>query len=187
MYLNIFEEFKDLKISDYIFEKGSLVSIYGEPGSGKTIIGIHIALELGDSVYISTKDSTYRARVEKLKGRPNVYFTQANNQIELTSAILNASKLNLKLIIVDTMNYIYKVNRAKKEIELPLMLIQAFVRSGLNRALLLWDTSSNNRVLGELFMRKFSDDVFRITKGEIIGNLRVCKFKILENGVLGCL
>lgn len=176
-----------MKISNYIFEKGNIVSIYGEAGTGKTIIGIHVALEMGDSIYISTKDSSYQARVEKLKGKPNVYFTQVNSQYELISAILRASQLNLKVIVVDTVNYMYKLSRKRKDLEFPLLLISAFVKSGFNKALLLWDVSANNKIPGEKFMRTFSDDVLRITKGEIIGNLRVCKFKILDNGVLGCL
>lgn len=179
-----------MKISDYIFQKGNIVSIYGEAGTGKTIIGIHVALELGNSLYISTKDSSYKARVEKLKGRPDVYFTQASTQPEIISAILKASQLGLQLIVIDPVNYLYKISRRKKDLELPLILCRGFSKNGINnnnKVLLLWDISGNNRVAGELFMRRFSDEVLRITKGEIIGNLRVCKFRILDSGVVGCL
>lgn len=177
-----------MKISDYIFQKGNIVSIYGEAGTGKTIIGIHVALELGNSLYISTKDSSYKARVEKLKGRPDVYFTQASTQPEIISAILKASQMGLQLIVIDPVNYLYKISRRKKDLELPLILCREFSKNGVNnKVLLLWDISGNNRVAGELFMRRFSDEVLRITKGEIIGNLRVCKFRILDSGVVGCL
>lgn len=179
-----------MKISDYIFQKGNIVSIYGEAGTGKTIIGVHVALELGNSLYISTKDSSYKARVEKLKGRPDVYFTQTPTLPEMISAILKASQLGLQLIVIDPVNYLYKLSRRKKDLELALILCQGFSKNGINnnnKVLLLWDISGNNRVAGELFMRRFSDEVLRITKGEIIGNLRVCKFRILDSGVVGCL
>lgn len=175
-----------MKISEFIFERGKLVSIYGTSGSGKTNIMLQVISEMRPSLYISTEGVSYQARIEKLKGKPDVYFTEVNSIYELISALIKALNLDVKLISIDTINRFYRESRKEKDIEYPLILVSSFVENGV-KVLLGWQVSGNNRVSGEKFMRAFSEDVLRVTKSYIIGNLRHCKFKITNDGVIGCL
>jgi len=173
-----------LRISEFLFQKGRLISLYGLAGTGKTNIALQVLIEVGKGIFISTEGSAYEARLEKLKGLRNALFTNVNSILELITSIIKSSTTDL--IIIDSINSFYRLSRRKKDIEYPLILLKSFSENG-GKVLLIWQMSWNNKVSGEKFMRKFSDDVLRISRGEIIGNLRVCKFKITERGVLGCL
>lgn len=173
-----------MRISEFLFQKGRLISLYGLAGTGKTNIALQVLIEVGKGIFISTEGSAYEARLEKLKGLRNALFTNVNSILELTTSIIKSSTTDL--IIIDSINSFYRLSRRKKDIEYPLILLKSFSENG-GKVLLIWQMSWNNKVSGEKFMRKFSDDVLRISRGEIIGNLRVCKFKITERGVLGCL
>ena len=177
-----------MKISEFIFQKGKIVSIYGESGSGKTNILLQVVSDLSPSLYISTEGTSYQGRAEKIKWKKDVRFVEVSNIYELISAILLSSKLNLKVIAVDTINNIYRRTRKYKDLLYPLILLHAFSQESDTKIVLSWQVSANNRVPGEKFMRMFSEDIFRITKDHLlIGNLRVCKFRIHEYGVEGCL
>lgn len=173
-----------MRISEFLFQKGRLISLYGLAGTGKTNIALQVLIEVGKGIFISTEGSAYEARLEKLKGLRNALFTNVNSILELITSIIKSSTTDL--IIIDSINSFYRLSRRKKDIEYPLILLKSFSENG-GKVLLIWQMSWNNKVNGEKFMRKFSDDVLRISRGEIIGNLRVCKFKITERGVLGCL
>ncbi|MDT7876111.1 AAA family ATPase [Sulfolobus sp. SCGC AB-777_L09] len=173
-----------MRISEFLFQKGRLISLYGLAGTGKTNIALQVLIEVGKGIFISTEGSAYEARLEKLKGLRNALFTNVNSILELITSIIKSSTTDL--IIIDSINSFYRLSRRKKDIEYPLILLKSFSENG-GKVLLIWQMSWNNKVSGEKFMRKFSDDVLRISRGEIIGNLRVCKFKITERGVLGCL
>lgn len=173
-----------MRISEFLFQKGRLISLYGLAGTGKTNIALQVLIEMGKGIFISTEGSAYEARLEKLKGLRNALFTNVNSILELITSIIKSSTTDL--IIIDSINSFYRLSRRKKDIEYPLILLKSFSENG-GKVLLIWQMSWNNKVSGEKFMRKFSDDVLRISRGEIIGNLRVCKFKITEGGVLGCL
>ncbi len=176
-------EYKRCTIGEFIFRNSNFVSIYGPSGSGKTLIGIQVLKELENSVFISTEGSAYKNRV---KGYfKNAYFADALTQLELMDAIFKAISLEPKVIVVDTINKFYRMSRRQEDLLHPLILLRRFSRYG--KVLLLWEVSMNNKVSGEKFMRYFSGDVLRVTKSYIIGNLRKCKFKITDEGVVGCL
>ncbi|BFH73527.1 AAA family ATPase [Sulfurisphaera javensis] len=176
-----------MKISEFVFEKGRIVSLYGASGSGKTNIILQVITEITPSLYISTEGKSYYARIENLKAKKDVYYTESNSVYELILSIIKSANLNLKLIAVDTINRFYRETRKEKDIEYPLILLSAWAYENNIKVLLSWQVSGNNRVSGEKFMRKVSEDVLRVTKNYIIGNLRVCKFKIVSSGVEGCL
>ncbi len=175
-----------MDILSFIFEKGKLVSIYGEAGVGKTALALEAALRLRPSVFISTEGKNYEARLEKIRIGEEVYFASVNNNYELQNAILRAIGYRPRLLAVDTINSLYRINRDPLELLRNLVLLRSISRS-CSKVLLLWQSSSSNRVAGEKLMRKLSDDVLRLTKQYIIGHLRRCKFKITDKGVIGCL
>ncbi|ARM75690.1 AAA family ATPase [Acidianus manzaensis] len=177
-------EYKSCKISEFVFKNGNFVSIYGQAGSGKTIVALQLLENIYPSLYISTEGKEYQARASRMLLTES-YFLEVNNDADLIQAILNASRLELKLIIVDTINIFYRLERKEKTLIVPLMLLKEF--SKLGRVVTIWQMSLNNKVSGEKFMRYFSDDILRMTKNYIIGNMRECKFKITERGVIGCL
>jgi len=177
-----------LKISEFIFQKGKIVSIYGEAGSGKTSILLHVVNEIFPSLYISTEGVSYQGRVEKMKWNRGVNFAEASNTYELVSAILNSYKLDLRLIAIDTINSIYRRTRKEKDLIYPLILLRFLSQEKNVKIILSWQVSNNHRVPGDKFMRAFSEDIYRVTKDHIlVGKLRVCRFKIHEYGVEGCL
>ena len=177
-----------MKVSEFIFQKGKIVSIYGESGSGKTSILLQVVNDISPSLYISTEGVSYQGRVEKIRWKKDVRFVEVSNIYELISTILYSSKLNLKVIAVDTINRIYRLTKKDKDLEYPLILLYALSQENNMRIILSWQVSDNIRVPGEKFMRKFSEDVYRVTKDHVIvGNSRVCKFRINTYGVEGCL
>ena len=177
-----------MKISEFIFQKGKFVSIYGEAGSGKTSILLQVVNEIFPSLYISTEGVSYQGRVEKMRWNKGVNFTEASSIYELISAILNSYKLDLKLIAVDTINSIYRRTRKEKDLIYPLILLHFISQERNVKIILSWQVSNNHKVPGEKFMRIFSEDIYRVTKDHIIiGNLRICRFKIHAYGVDGCL
>ncbi|WP_338601457.1 AAA family ATPase [Sulfolobus tengchongensis] len=175
-----------MNLSTFVFERGNLVSIYGDAGVGKTALSLQLALEIKPSVFISTEGSLFEARLEKIKVGEGVYFVSVKSYIELLNAIVNALGYNPRLIIIDSINAFYRYERNMQNLLKILIVLKSISRSNI-KTILTWQVSSNNRVPGEKLMRKLSDDVLRMTKYYIIGNLRKCRFMITNGGVTGCL
>ncbi|WP_218258524.1 P-loop NTPase family protein [Saccharolobus shibatae] len=175
-----------MNLSTFVFERGNLVSIYGESGVGKTSLSLELALQIRTSVFISTEGSLFEARLEKIKVGQGVYFASVKSNIELFNGIINSLEYKPSLIVVDAINTFHRYERNVHSFLKLLIILRSIAQSNV-KILLVWEVSANNKVAGEKFMRKFSDDVLRITKSYIIGNLRRCKFKITERGVIGCL
>ncbi|MCY0860259.1 MAG: AAA family ATPase [Sulfolobaceae archaeon] len=176
-----------MKISEFIFAKGKVVSLYGKSGSGKTSVSLQLCKEITPCLYISTEGVAYQARVEKTL-YPNTYFAEAETSIQVVELIYSAlTKTNVNLIVIDTVNSIYRRNREVKDLLFQLINAKEVSNYYNIRFLLTWQVSMNNRVSGEVFMRFFSDDILRITGKYIIGNLRECKIRINDKGVSGCL
>ncbi len=177
-------EYKHCKISEFIFKHSNFVSIYGTSGVGKTIIGLQIAKEFSNSVFISSEGYIYKSRVSNIFFK-NTLFADVSNSLELINSIFRAILLEPNVIVVDTINKFYRIDKKYRGLLYPLMFLSEYSKYG--KVLLFWEVSMNNKVSGEKFMRYFSGDVLRLTRGNIIGNLRNCKFKINKDGVIGCL
>jgi len=177
-------EYKHCKISEFIFKDSNFVSIYGASGRGKTIIGLQVTKEFSKSVFISSEGYIYKSRVSNIFFK-NVLFADVSNSLELINSIFKAVLLEPNIIVVDTINRFYRIDKKYKDLLYPLMFLAEYSKYG--KVLLFWQVSMNNKVSGEKIMRYFSGDVLRLAKGNIIGNLRNCKFKISEDGVIGCL
>jgi len=176
-------EYKRCTIAEFIFKNSSLVSIYGTSGSGKTLIGLQVLKEFESSVFISTEGSAYKSRVRG--SFKNAYFADAMSELELLNAIFKAISLEPKVLVVDTINKFFRMSRRPEDLLHPLILLKRFSKYG--KVLIIWEVSMNNKVSGEKLMRYFSGDVLRVTKSYVIGNLRKCKFRITDEGVVGCL
>lgn len=177
-----------MKVTEFLFQKGNFISLYGESSSGKTSLLLHVINEIIPSIYISTEGVSYQSRVEKTRWKKEVHFINVNSIYELLLAIVRSSKLNPKVIAVDTINSIYRLTKKDKDLEYPLILLFSLSRENNIKVILSWQVTDFNKVSGEKFMRKFSDEVLRVTRNHVIlGNLRVCKFKIKPQGVEGCL
>ncbi|MEM0362581.1 MAG: hypothetical protein QXH75_02035 [Sulfolobaceae archaeon] len=48
-----------MNLSSFIFERGRIISIYGESGVGKTLLSLQLALDIRPSVFISTKGTDF--------------------------------------------------------------------------------------------------------------------------------
>lgn len=176
-----------MKISEFIFEKGNLVSLYGKAGSGKTAVSLQLCRELSPCLYISTEGTSYQARVEKAL-YPNVYFVEAETSIQVIEAIYKLLfEANLNMVAIDSVNSIYRRNREPKDLLYQLMNTKEISNYYGMKFLMTWQMSLNNKVSGEKYMRFFSDDILRITGKYIMGNLRRCKIRIHSKGVDGCL
>ncbi|MCY0873816.1 MAG: AAA family ATPase [Acidianus infernus] len=179
-------EYKHCKLSEFIFKNGNLVSLYGVAGSGKTAVALQVLEDITPSIYISTQGKSYEARVESMKlTNKNTFFVEANSADELVENIVRGIQLQPELLVVDSINTFYRLSRKAVDLIHPLIFLKEF--SKYKKVIITWQVSMNNRVSGEKFMRYFSDDVIRVTKNYLIGNLRECKFKITDRGVIGCL
>ncbi|BDC19004.1 AAA family ATPase [Acidianus sp. HS-5] len=179
-------EYKHCKLSEFVFKNGNLISFYGTAGSGKTAVALQILEEITPSIYISTQGKSYEARVDRMSFvSKNTFFVEANSADEVIENIIKSIELQPELIVVDSINTFYRLNRKTIDLIQPLIFLKEF--SKYKRIIITWQMSMNNKVSGEKFMRYFSDDVIRVTKNYLIGNLRECKFKITDKGVIGCL
>lgn len=178
-------EYKSYNLIEFIFKNGNLISIYGHAGSGKTSLALQLVESLYPSLYISTEGKAYQARASKMLFSSSTYFLEVNSTEELIKVIISASTMGLALLVIDTINVFYRLERNPLFLLHPLILLKQL--SKFTKVALFWQMSMNNRVSGEKFMRYFSDDIIRITKNYLIGNMRRCKIEITERGVKGCL
>ena len=171
--------YKHLSVTDFLFNRGNIISIFGASGTGKTALGLHVIREMKDGVFISTTGQGYKGRI---KGRWDSMFVDASGEYELFGAVMEAVEMDPRVIVVDAINRFYRINRKISQFLMTLNILKLARR----RVLMTWEMSTNNRVSGHKIMTFYSDDIFRTTGRYIIGNGRRCKFAIREDGVLGC-
>ncbi|MCG3108579.1 hypothetical protein L3N51_00861 [Metallosphaera sp. J1] len=171
--------YKHLSVIDFLFNRGSIISVFGGSGTGKTALALHVIKEIGDGVFISTTGHEYKGRI---KGRWSGMFVDVSGEYELFMAIIEAVEMDPRVIAIDAINRFYRINRKVSQFLMTLNLLKL----ARGRVLMTWEMSTNNRVSGHKIMTFYSDDVFRTTGRYIIGNGRRCKFAIRENGVMGC-
>ncbi|EZQ02403.1 ATPase AAA [Candidatus Acidianus copahuensis] len=170
-------------MSDFIFERGNFISLYGASGSGKTVTALQVIKDSETGLFISTNGSIYRERV-KTMNISKAFFIEVGGILELLNAVMRAISMELQPIIVDDINTYYRISGKSNDLLYPLSLLKEY--SKYAKVLILWQMSFNNRVSGEKFMRYFSDDILRITKTYIIGNMRRIKICITNKGVDVC-
>ena len=175
-----------MKLVDFLFKGASFVSIYGREGTGKTSIAVQVSKELGPAYYISTEGQVHlrltRTRLGE-KGTIAYAFTPAELRVSIAQAVEVG---NLNLIVVDTMNSVYRQTWDLRDLYLPLAFLKSVSEKGI-KVLAVWETSANNRVAGEKLMRAYSDRVLRVTGRFILGNNEFCEYRVTSEGVVGCL
>ena len=176
-----------MNLSSFIFERGRIISIYGESGVGKTLLSLQLALDIRPSVFISTEGTDFESRLEKINVGQKTYFIIVNTMLGLYNAVINSTTYHPKLLIIDTANGVYRYEYNLRNLLKVLTLLKSIYSFSTTNILLTWQVSFNNNVAGEKIMRNLSDDIMRMTKSYLIGNLRKCKFKITDKGVIGCL
>jgi predicted ATP-dependent serine protease len=97
-----------------LFNKTPKVVVYGIAGSGKTnfLLNILKCSELDDAlgIFISTESMILINRVARLGiESKSIYFAPAISQDHLVSLILDALKHNVALLIIDSINHLYRV------------------------------------------------------------------------------
>ncbi|BCU68557.1 AAA family ATPase [Sulfolobales archaeon HS-7] len=143
--------------------RGEIISIYGESGSGKTILMLDSATKYKNSLYISTEGKEYQARVVSIP-KINSTFSESSSYSELAKEIVTASLVGYELIIIDTINHLYRINRNYREFSHILQIIKSFsISYGIN-FLLGWQVSMNYKVSGGKIMLFYSDKIFKIEK-----------------------
>jgi len=170
-----------LRISEFIFSRGQLVSIYGKAGSGKTAVSLQVAGEVSPSLFIA-EGKDYMRRVSSNK---EIRYAEVDSVFEIAKGVLEGLS-RVKLVVIDPVNRSYRRERDNQEFMKLMALLSSLSLSGL-KILVSWEMTWNNRVSGEKFMRRISDDILLISGNTLIGNLRECKFKIYEDKVIGCL
>lgn len=106
------------QLDSILFSKPSKIVVYGAAGSGKTnfLLNILKCSEINNEsiVYISTEDPVFIDRAIELGiESSNFYFASALNQEHLISLILESMQFNVIMIIVDSINHLYRVESGK--------------------------------------------------------------------------
>ncbi|AEB94349.1 MAG: ATP-binding protein [Metallosphaera sp.] len=171
--------YKYSSLSDFLFEKGDLISIFGSYATGKTAIALQVLKEMSDGVFISTTGEGYKSRV---RGKYSSSFVDVANTFQLFNAVIEAIENSSNLIIVDSINRFFKLERKYRQLLMTLNMLKL----SRSKVLLTWEMSTNNKVSGHAVMRYYSDEIFRTTGKYIIGNGKKCEFKILTYEVKGC-
>lgn len=175
-----------MRISDFIFKGASFTSIYGKEGTGKTSIAIQVVKEVGRAYYISTEGQLH-LKLQKLKLGEKGLVSYAFTPEEFKVSLAQISEIDeLSLIVVDSMNSIYRQTWDLKDLYVPLAFLRGISERGV-KVLAVWETSANNKVAGEKLMRAYSERVLRVTGRFILGNNEKCEYRITSEGVLGCL
>ncbi|MUN28090.1 AAA family ATPase [Sulfuracidifex metallicus] len=170
-----------MRISEFLFSHGSLVSIYGVAGSGKTSIAMQVSNELSPSILIADEGDFEKRSFKSSQ----VYFAEVSSTFEIFKACLSLPP-GLRLISVDPVNGHYRMERSSLDFLKLMTLLRSISQSGI-KVLLTWNITWNDKVSGEKFMRRFSDDIFMVNGKTLIGNLRECDFRITKDKVIGCL
>lgn len=164
-------------------------SIYGGSGTGKTALGIEMAFRVRPSLFISTEGEIYRARVEEIvKGYESkgVEFIEPKTSEDLADAVALGVMRRFKLIVVDTINNLFRQDRKYRNFAFSLMTLREFSKVERHFVITLWQTSPDWRVPGQRLMDFYSDYKFKIEKNRLIGdNLSYC-FKITSRSVILC-
>ncbi|BBG23963.1 ATP-binding protein [Sulfuracidifex tepidarius] len=170
-----------MKISEFIFSKGNLVSIYGKAGAGKTSLSLQVTNEVCPSLFISEGNDYMRKPVLSSKTK----FVEVSSTFEIAKAAVQGVS-GMRLLVIDPVNRSYRRERDYMDFMKLMTLLTSVSLSGV-KVLLSWEMTWGNQVSGEKFMRRVSDDVILITGTSLIGNLRECRFKIYRDKVIGCL
>ncbi|MEM0122839.1 MAG: AAA family ATPase, partial [Saccharolobus sp.] len=93
-----------MNLSSFIFERGRIISIYGESGVGKTLLSLQLALDIRPSVFISTEGTDFESRLEKINVGQKTYFIIVDTMLGLYNAVINSTTYHPKLLIIDTAN-----------------------------------------------------------------------------------
>ncbi len=123
------------KLDKLLQDNSKAFLVYGEAATGKTSILLHIARNIslsGEKVlFISTEGSLYQARIANyIEDYSNVLFSEVsdfNEQLELTIAYLPFIE-NIKYIIVDSINALYRLEAYREESITLLGLILGMLR-----------------------------------------------------------
>ena len=175
------------KLDEVIFESNNTKFIvYGIAGSGKTNFLLNLikcSQHKNTIVFISTEGSSVINRVSSLNiESENVYFSTALSQEHLISLILDSLSLNPSIIIIDSLNYLYRVelSRDKKSIAFPglLTLLDTITKRGIiifGSAQVYFDEDSGRTLpSGFEYLELWSDVIIEI---EILNNrTRAIKF-----------
>ncbi len=170
-----------MKISEFLFSRGNLISIYGRSGSGKTSLSLQVASEVYPSLFIAEGNDYMKKPVLSHKTR----FVEVSSVFEIAKAIVQGVS-GMKLVVIDPVNRSYRRERNYIDFMKLMTLLSSISLSG-TKVLLSWEMTWKNQVSGEKFMRKTSDDVVLTTGTSLIGNLRECRFRIYRDKVVGCL
>jgi predicted ATP-dependent serine protease len=101
-------------LDEILFKKPVRAVIYGAAGSGKTNLLLSILkcskVDNLATIFISTEGMTFINRVTRLSiETKNIYFALALSQDHLISLILDSLKYRTALIIIDSINHLYRV------------------------------------------------------------------------------
>jgi RecA/RadA recombinase len=108
------------EIDEILFKKPVKVVIYGVAGSGKTNLLLNIlkCSQINDfaAIFISTEGMTFANKIAKLGiETKNTYFAFALSQDHLMSLVLDALRYRTTLVIIDSINHLYRVEFRERE------------------------------------------------------------------------
>tara|TARA_Y100000034_G_scaffold107240_1_gene136610 strand:- start:128 stop:739 length:612 start_codon:yes stop_codon:yes gene_type:complete len=160
--------------------KEEITSIYGKAATGKTTLAKLASIEAakqGKVVFIDSEGSFSVERFEQLGGKDflkNLIIFNPKDFKDQTSIIENVSKLDIKLVIVDTIGVYYRVESKKDArnanilLDRQLKILSELARNNvhillINQVYTNIDTNKVNIVGGNM-MRNWSKLIIRLDK-----------------------
>ncbi|MEM0026843.1 MAG: hypothetical protein QXT53_02255 [Ignisphaera sp.] len=154
-----------------LFSRPSKTIVYGVAGSGKTNFLLNILkcskMNNKNIVYISTEDPVFMNRAIELGLESNnFYFASALSQEHLISLILESIQFNIVMIIIDSINHLYRVeserNSASKLFVDILVLLDSLNKKGITVVASAQVKLVENIIAGYEYLDIWADKIIEI-------------------------
>jgi hypothetical protein len=175
-----------LKVKDFLFlDNKNVVSVLGESIYERNALLFQILKEMKRGIYFSFYNNYFIYKFLNKNYNLNIYLAKFNTPINLIDGVaISIIKYRPRIIIIDSINKLYLLSKNYIDISLPLVTIRSFSKTV--KFLLVWEGNPMYLLYNKL-LRYFSDGIFVIRKNYIESNGRICKFKVISGGVLGCI
>lgn len=186
------------------FEEGVISTLYGGAGSGKTNIAILAALNSAEKdkvIFIDTEGGFSTDRVKQLfadheKRLKNVKILEPTTFGEQSKAIDELKKLEAKLVIIDSIVMLYRLNlkendvsETNKELARQLSLLSELARKNkiaiivTNQVYSDFDKKDSIKMVGGDLLKYWSKCIIKLEKvGESIRKASLVKHRSLPEG-----
>jgi len=174
-----------LKLYDeLLLKKNSVILIYGEAGTGKTNLVLHLLTRIRNEkckgIYVSTEGKTYQALIDKERFN-HILFVEVYSMEQLNKLFLELIPYvigkDVRVVVIDTINSLYRLQEdleyAVIALNMQLAMLHKLSRMGCT-AIITGQvrgqleeshiTTASIDVSGALYLRFWSDVIIRLER-----------------------